>query len=73
MARREQRELLERALGMLPENQREVIRLAYFGGFSQSEIARRLAQPLGTVKTRMRMGMRTLRESLVEGWQEALR
>jgi RNA polymerase sigma-70 factor (ECF subfamily) len=57
----EDRETVHGALGALPENQREVLELAYFRGLSQSEISRRLGQPLGTVKTRMRLGMERLR------------
>ena len=53
-----------RALDALPESQREVILLAYFGGYSQTEIAARLSEPLGTVKTRVRTGMQKLREAL---------
>ena len=56
--------VVRRALDALPESQREVILLAYFGGYSQSEIAALLSEPLGTVKTRVRTGMQKLREVL---------
>jgi RNA polymerase sigma-70 factor (ECF subfamily) len=61
VAEAEEREMVRGALGALPANQREVLELAYFRGLSQSEISRRLGQPLGTVKTRMRLGMDRLR------------
>ena len=57
----EQQRVVRQALGELPENQRLVLELAYFGGLSQSQIAERTSQPLGTVKTRMRMGLQNLR------------
>ena len=51
-------------LATIPREQREVIILAYFEGYSQSEIATRLSEPLGTVKTRVRLGMQKLRAAL---------
>jgi RNA polymerase sigma-70 factor, ECF subfamily len=52
------------ALSELPEAQRVALELAYFEGFSQSEIAAKLGEPLGTIKTRMQLGMKKLRERL---------
>jgi RNA polymerase sigma-70 factor, ECF subfamily len=55
------------ALGALPREQSEVIELAFFGGFSHSEIADVLSLPLGTVKGRMRLGLEKIRATLAEG------
>lgn len=55
------RERIMLALATIPKPQKEVIMLAYFGRFSQSEMAKRLDQPLGTIKTRVRLAMRRLR------------
>jgi RNA polymerase sigma-70 factor (ECF subfamily) len=56
------------ALGELPSDQRKVIELAYFGGFTHTEIASMLDTPVGTVKGRMRLGLQKLRTQL-QGWQ----
>lgn len=60
----ERRQLVVAALSELPREQREALELGYFGGLSQSEIAERTGQPLGTVKTRMRLAMLKLRDRL---------
>lgn len=62
--RSEQGEVVRRALAAIPEEQRRALLLAYFEGLTQTEIAERLKEPLGTVKTRMRSGMSKLREML---------
>jgi RNA polymerase sigma-70 factor (ECF subfamily) len=59
---------LRGALDELPHEQRRVIELAYFGGFTHVEIASMLEEPVGTIKGRMRLGLKKLRDHL-EGWE----
>jgi RNA polymerase sigma-70 factor (ECF subfamily) len=61
---RERQTAVRLALGDLPPEQRLVLELSYFGGFTQQEIALNLHEPLGTVKTRIRLGMQKLRAAL---------
>ncbi|MGB6414551.1 MAG: sigma factor-like helix-turn-helix DNA-binding protein, partial [Candidatus Cybelea sp.] len=57
-------ESVRAALAQLPPEQRELIELGFFGGVTHYEIARRTGLPLGTVKTRIRAGLRRLRSAL---------
>lgn len=60
----QRRHYIQKCLAEIPVDQREAIELAFFRGLSHSEIAETLKQPLGTIKTRVRLGMARLRESL---------
>jgi RNA polymerase sigma-70 factor (ECF subfamily) len=60
----ERKRIVLAALSELPPEQRQALELGYFSGLSQTEIAERTGQPLGTIKTRMRLAMQKLRERL---------
>ncbi len=66
-ARREEASTVRGALSSLPADQSQVIELAYFGGFTHTEIADILDAPVGTIKGRMRLGLKKLREQLGGG------
>ena len=65
-ADRERRRRVQRVLNELPQEQREVVELAFFGGLTHAELAERLREPLGTVKSRIRMGLLRLRGLIEE-------
>ena len=66
-ARREAATTVRGALSSLPADQSQVIELAYFGGFTHTEIADMLDAPVGTIKGRMRLGLKKMRSQLGEG------
>ena len=67
---RDRRRAVQEALRQLPADQREAIELAYYGGLTQSELAERLHVPLGTIKSRMFIGLRRLGDLLAEAGLE---
>jgi RNA polymerase sigma-70 factor (ECF subfamily) len=71
--RRQWESLCRAAIGALPEDQRRVLELAYFEGLTHQEIAAKTATPLGTVKTRARLGLMKLRERMRPYWEGGTR
>jgi len=67
VARREEARSVRGALEALPAEQRKTIELAYFGGFTHTEIARMTGEPVGTIKGRMRLGLEKMRRQLAQG------
>ena len=69
-----QRQVVQEALRRLPPEQREALELGYYAGLTQSELAERLGQPLGTIKSRMFAGLTRLKDLLAQaGLEESLR
>jgi RNA polymerase sigma-70 factor (ECF subfamily) len=71
VVQRSRRQMVQDALHRLPVEQREPIELAYYGGLTQCELAERLDQPLGTIKSRMFTGLQRLRVLLAEAGYES--
>ena len=67
VARSDEAAIVRNAMDILPADQLKVIELAYFGGFTHVEIAEMLEAPIGTVKGRMRLGLKKMREVLAQG------
>ena len=67
VARRDEAAIVRNAMDVLPPDQLKVIELAYYGGFTHVEIADMLQSPVGTVKGRMRLGLKKMRETLAHG------
>jgi RNA polymerase sigma-70 factor (ECF subfamily) len=67
VARRDEARAIRAKLDLLPAEQRQVIELGYFGGFTHTEIAGMLDAPVGTIKGRMRLGLKKLRDALSDG------
>jgi RNA polymerase sigma-70 factor (ECF subfamily) len=67
VARRQEAQTIRAAIETLPSEQSRVIELAYFGGFTHTEIADMIKAPVGTVKGRMRLGLKKLRDELGQG------
>lgn len=71
VARKDEAQIVRNAMDVLPADQLKVIELAYFGGFTHTEIAEMLDSPVGTVKGRMRLGLKKMRDALAGGAVEA--
>jgi RNA polymerase sigma-70 factor (ECF subfamily) len=67
VARRDEAQTVRNAMDVLPREQRQVIELAYFGGFTHTEIADMISTPIGTIKGRMRLGLKKMRDQLSDG------
>jgi RNA polymerase sigma-70 factor (ECF subfamily) len=67
VARRDEAQTVRDAMDVLPREQRQVIELAYFGGFTHTEIADMISTPIGTIKGRMRLGLKKMRDQLSDG------